>query len=155
MAIEGLTQALAQELPPGLLEEVRPRIQLARALPPDRALALLSESESMAPDDPDLPSEEGRIYLQTGNPARALSSFGRALALSPGSAMAMNNRGAALLALGQKEAARLDFERALSVDPCQPNALFNLGQMGIHKPAGKNCPASPPPDHPSPFTASP
>jgi hypothetical protein len=131
-------------------DKLRPRIQLARALPPDRALALLEEAESVAPGDPDLPSERGRIYLQMGDAAHALSSFGRALALNPASPLAINNRGAALLALGQNEAARLDFERALAIDPCQPNALFNLRQMGIDKPAARNCPADS-----APLTASP
>ena len=109
------------------------RIQLARALPPVRALSVLAEAEEMAPNDPDLPSEQGRIYLQMGDAAQALSSFGRALALNPESPLAINNRGAALLALGQTEAARLDFERALVIDPCQPNALLNLRRMGIDR----------------------
>ncbi|MGA3027777.1 MAG: tetratricopeptide repeat protein [Bryobacteraceae bacterium] len=122
-------------------DKLRPRIQLARALPPDRALSVLDEAESMAPGDPDLPSEQGRIYLQMGDAARALSSFGRALALNPASPLAINNRGAALLALGQTEAARLDFERALAIDPCQPNARLNLRRMGIDKPAPPSCPA--------------
>jgi tetratricopeptide (TPR) repeat protein len=131
-------------------DKLRPRIQLARALPPDRALALLGEAETIAPDNPDLPSEQGRIYLQTGDAAQALASFGRALALNPGSPLAINNRGVALLALGQTEAARLDFERALAIDPCQPNARFNLRRMGIAKPVPENCPADV-----APFIASP
>jgi protein O-mannosyl-transferase len=121
-------------------DKLRPRIQLARALPPVRALSVLAEAENTAPDDPDIPAEEGRIYLQMGDAAQALSSFGRALALNPGSPLAMNNRGAALLALGQTEAARLDFERALAVDPCQPDARFNLQRMGIDKPGPSDCP---------------
>jgi len=131
-------------------DKLRPRIQLARALPPDRALALLEEAESIAPADPALPSEQGRIYLQTGNAAQALSFFGRALALEPANPVALNNRGAALLALGQTDAARLDFERALAIYPCQPNARCNLQRMGINKPAPKNCPADA-----APVTASP
>jgi hypothetical protein len=123
-------------------DKLRPRIQLARALPPVRALSLLAEAEDIAPDDPLLPSEQGRIYLQMGDAAQALSSFGRALALDPTSPEAINNRGTALLALGQTEAARLDFERALAIDPCQPNARFNLRRMGIDKPAPPGCPAT-------------
>ena len=111
-------------------------------LPPVRALSLLAEAEDIAPDDPLLPSEQGRIYLQMGDAAQALSSFGRALALDPTSPEAINNRGTALLALGQTEAARLDFERALAIDPCQPNARFNLRRMGIDKPAPPGCPAT-------------
>lgn len=122
-------------------DKLRPRIQLSRALPPVRALSLLSEAETIAPDNPEVSAEEGRIYLQMGDAAQALARFGKALARDPASPTAINNRGAALLALGQTDAARLDFERALAIDPCQPNARINLQHMGIDKPAPPNCPA--------------
>jgi tetratricopeptide (TPR) repeat protein len=130
-------------------DKLRPRIQLSRALPPVRALSLLTEAETIASDNPEVPAEEGRIYLQMGDAAQALACFGKALARDPASPTAINNRGAALLALGQTDAARLDFERALAIDPCQPNARINLQHMGIDKPAPPNCPAdvsSPGPD---------
>ncbi|MGA2599459.1 MAG: tetratricopeptide repeat protein [Bryobacteraceae bacterium] len=120
-------------------EKVRPKIQLARVSDPPRALALLQQAESQAPDDPRIPTEMGRIYLANGNAAQSLSEFGRALALSPRSADALNNRGAALLALGQADAARQDFERALAINPCQPNARENLAHMGIERPAARGC----------------
>ena len=119
--------------------KMRPRIQLARAVEPGRALPILAEAERMAPDDPRIPSEEGRIYLSLGRPDRALPQFGRALALSPRSAEAVNNRGVALLALDQKEAARVDFERALAIDPCIFDARLNLLRMGIPKSAPAEC----------------
>jgi Tfp pilus assembly protein PilF len=111
--------------------KIRPRIQLARAVDPASALPMLEQAEQMAPEDPRIPSEEGRIYLSAGRPDRALAEFGRALALSPHSAEALNNRGVALLALDQKEAARADFERALAIDPCQFDARLNLSRLGI------------------------
>ncbi len=117
----------AVEKAPG---KVRPRIQLARA-EPARALETLEEAKRIAPDDPQIPSEEGRIYLRLGKPVQALTEFGRALALAPQNAEALNNRGAALLALGQKDAAVQDFERALAIDPCQFNARLNLKRLGI------------------------
>lgn len=120
-------------------DKVRPKIQLARVSDPPRALALLQQAESQAPQDPRIPSEMGRIYLSAGNAALALSEFGRALALNPRSADALNNRGAALLALGQANAARKDFERALAINPCQPNARENLTHMGIEEPAAQGC----------------
>ena len=110
--------------------KLRPKIQLARALPPGRALPLLEEAKTIAPADPSPASEEGRIYLAGGDPARALAEFGIALALQPGNPQALNNRGVALLALGQKDAARQDFARALAVDGCEYNALANLKKMG-------------------------
>jgi len=111
--------------------KIRPRIQLARAVDPASALPMLEQARQMAPADPRIPSEEGRIYMNLGRPERALPEFGRALALSPHSADALNNRGVALLALDQKEAARADFERALAIDPCQFDARLNLSRLGI------------------------
>src|SRR5437879_5897820 len=79
--------------------KVRPRVQLARASEPARALEILETARNMAPQDPAIASEEGRIYLSLGRPEQSLREYGRALALAPKSADAFNNRGAALLAL--------------------------------------------------------
>ncbi len=114
--------------------KVRPRIQLARRLDPPHALDVLKDAEKIAPADPAIASEEGRIYLSAGSPAQALSAFGRALALSPRQAEAMQNRGVALLALGQSSAARKDFERALKTNPCLFEARLNLSRMGAPAP---------------------
>ena len=111
--------------------KLRPRIQLARAVEPGRALTILEEAKRIAPEDSRIPAEEGRIYLSAGRPDKALPEFGRALALSPRSVEALNNRGVALLALNQKEVARSDFERALAIDPCQFDARLNLLRLGI------------------------
>lgn len=126
----------AVEKAPGKL---RPTIQLARALDPRRGLEILERAKRMAPREPRIPSEEGRIYLALGRPSDALIEFGRALALAPRSPDALNNRGAALLALDQKDAARQDFERALAIDPCEFNARSNLLHLGISKPLPANC----------------
>lgn len=118
----------AVRLAPGKL---RPRVQLARTLPPDRALLVLEQARELAPEDRSVPAEEGRILLSEGRSAEALGAFGRALALAPNDAQALNNRGAALLALGQSDAARADFERALARDPCLFDARFNLTRLGM------------------------
>jgi tetratricopeptide (TPR) repeat protein len=120
-------------------DKLRPRLQLARSVPPDRALRILRDAGALAPDDPSVPSEEGRILLTLGHPEQALGAFGRALALDPGSAMLLNNRGAALAALGQSDAARADFERALAKDPCLADARDNLSRMGVTPPAAAGC----------------
>jgi Flp pilus assembly protein TadD len=112
-------------------QKIRPRIQLARASETDRALELLGEAQRIAPDDPDVASEQGRVYMAAGMRAQALAAFGRALALSPSDALALNNRGVALFSLGQIDAARQDFERAIKVDPCLFDARLNLRKMGI------------------------
>ncbi len=119
--------------------KIRPKIQLARAVAPPRAIELLAEAQRMAPENAQVAAEFGRVWLAAGRPAEALAEFGRALALEPGSARAMNNRGVALLALGQAQAAREDFERALKVDPCQFDARLNLLRMGAVPPAAAGC----------------
>jgi hypothetical protein len=119
--------------------KVRPRIQLARASDAGRALEILSEAQRMAPDDPDVASEQGRVYMAAGTPAQALGAFGRALALSPSDAIALNNRGVALFSLGQVDAARQDFERAIKVDPCLFDARLNLGKAGVSSQPPADC----------------
>ncbi len=114
--------------------KLRPKIQLARAVAPPRAIELLNEAKRMAPENANVAAELGRALLAAGRPAEALGEFGRALALDPTSARAINNRGAALAALGQTEAARQDFERALRIDPCQADARANLLHIGATPP---------------------
>jgi len=107
-------------------DKVRPRIQLSRSVGTEEALALLGEARRMAPDDPAVAAETGRVLLAAGRPAEALAQFGRALALAPRDAENYNNRGVALAALGQSEAARADFRRALELDPGLNDARENL-----------------------------
>ncbi len=120
-------------------DKVRPRIQLARAVGGDQAIGILKEARAIAPEDPAVPAELGRLYLESGRADAALAEFGRALALAPADPKAFNNRGAALAALGQREAARADFERALERDPCLFDALLNLRRIGAGKAAPQGC----------------
>ncbi len=119
--------------------KVRPRIQLARALDPVRALRLLQQTENIAPNDPAVPSEEGRVLLAMGQSGQALVAFGRALALEPNSAAALNNRAAAFLQMGQNAAAQQDLERAIGKDPCLFDARWNLRRLGISAPLPPDC----------------
>ncbi|MFN0101215.1 MAG: hypothetical protein ACKV2U_03885 [Bryobacteraceae bacterium] len=114
--------------------KVRPYIQLARLSPIDDALRYLDRARELAPDDPEVASERGRVWLESGNAAQALSEFGRALALAPRQARHLQNRGAALLALGQAEAARDDFDRALRLNPCLGPARENLRRLNVQPP---------------------
>jgi tetratricopeptide (TPR) repeat protein len=116
----------AMERAPGKL---RPKLQLARALPAARGLELLAKARLEAPYAPEIAAETGRILLGEGQADGALEEFGRALALGPMDARNMNNRGVALLALGQTEAARADFERALRTDPSLTEARENLAKL--------------------------
>lgn len=119
--------------------KLRPKLQLARAVEPGRALEILKDAQQRAPNDPRIASEQGRIYLSSGRPDLALVAFGRALALAPRSSDALNNRGAALLALKQRDAAQADFERALAINACQFDARLNLEHLGLKTPAPAGC----------------
>ncbi len=106
--------------------KVRPKIHLARDVAPPEALQLLADARALAPGDPHIATETGKLLLSQGRAAAALGEFGRALALNPRDAANFNNRGAALAALGQNDAARQDFERALALDPTLASARQNL-----------------------------
>ena len=109
--------------------KVRPKIQLARQLPPAGALELLAEARRLAPADPAVATETGKVLLAANLPAQALAEFGRALALDPRDPRNYNNRGVALEALGQTEAAKQDFVRALKLDPNLATARENLSRL--------------------------
>jgi tetratricopeptide (TPR) repeat protein len=111
-------------------EKIRPRLHLARAVPPDRAVDLLKKTERIAPQNPDVATELARVYLELGRPAEALGEAGRALALSPRDPRALNNRGTVLLAMKQTAAARRDFINALHIEPCLREARENLDHSG-------------------------
>jgi tetratricopeptide (TPR) repeat protein len=110
-------------------DKVRPKIQLARALPAAKALEILSQARLAAPHDPTIAAETGKVLLSEGQPDAALEEFGRALALDPTNAQYMNNRGVALQAMGQTEAARADFTRALAFNPNLAEARENLAKL--------------------------
>ena len=116
-------------------DKVRPKIQLSRTVTPPEALSLLADARRIAPNDPAVAAETGKLLLVSGRPAEALAEFGRALALDPHDANNYNNRGVALAALGQNDAARQDFQRALSIDPALTTARENLAKVGQSGPA--------------------
>jgi hypothetical protein len=122
-------RSLWQEAVDRAPDKVRPKIQLARALPASAALELLNRARESAPDDPSISAEIGKTLLSEGQPDAALTEFGRALALDPRNALYVNNRGVALAALGQTQAARADFQRALQMDPHLTEAKQNLRKL--------------------------
>ena len=102
---------------------------MARNVGTEEALAQLAEARRIAPNDPTVAAETGRVLLAEGRPAEAMADFGRALALAPRDANNYNNRGVALQALGQTAAARADFRRALALDPGLAAARENLKKL--------------------------
>jgi tetratricopeptide (TPR) repeat protein len=124
-------------------EKLRPYLQLARVVAPAEAIPLLESAKQLAPQSPEVASEQGRVWLESGNAAQALAAFGRALALAPQEPRHLQNRGVALLLLGQQEAARADFERALQRDPCLRPARENLLRLGLQPaPPPTPCPTT-------------
>jgi tetratricopeptide (TPR) repeat protein len=128
---EALWSEAARQAP----NAIRPRIQLARALPPEKALEELQD----APENVQVYAERGRFLLTLGRPADALSAFGKALALAPNDARAISNRAVALAALGSREAAIAELQRALEKDPCLADARDNLSKLGVQQHAPESC----------------
>jgi hypothetical protein len=116
-------------------DAVRPRIQLARALPPGQALQELQD----APDTENVATERGRLLMTLGRPGDALAAFGRALAISPNDARAVSNRAVALAAIGARDVAITEFERALEKDPCLSDARENLSKLGVQSAVPGDC----------------
>jgi hypothetical protein len=116
-------------------DAVRPRIQLARTLPPGRGLEELKD----APDVESVATERGRLLLELGRPAEAFYAFGRALAINPNDARAISNRAVALAALGSRDTAIAEFQRALEKDACLSDARENLSKLGLETAAPANC----------------
>ena len=107
--------------------KLRPRIQLARALPPQAALRQLEIAGQIDPHSPLVPAEKGRIHLQANRPDLAIAEFGQAAALNPNDPLQWNNLGGAFELMGQSAAARRAFQHALSLDPCYADSRRNMG----------------------------
>jgi tetratricopeptide (TPR) repeat protein len=120
--------------------KLRPKLQLARVVAPPQALEILGEAKRIAPDNPAVASELGRVYLMSGAPDKALAEFGKALALQPNNPKALTNRGVALRMMHQDDAAKQDFTRALAADPCLTEARDNAAQAGLPLPPCKSTP---------------
>jgi tetratricopeptide (TPR) repeat protein len=122
-------EALWREAVKRAPEKIRPRIQLARDLRAADALEVLAAAGRMAPEDPRIAAEMGRVLLSQGQAQAALEEFSHALAADPHNAQNFNGRGVAFGLLGQTAAARADFERALELDPGLDEARENLRKL--------------------------
>lgn len=110
-------------------EKLRPRIQLAHDLRAADALDVLAEARRLAPQDPRIAAETGRVLLTQGQAEAALEEFSHAVAVDPHDAENFNGRGVAFGMLGQTAAARSDFEHALELDPELEEARENLRKL--------------------------
>jgi tetratricopeptide (TPR) repeat protein len=111
-------------------DEVEPKIQLAKSLRAADALELLGRARQLAPYNPEIPAEIGKVFLDEQQYDAAVDELSHAVALNPANALAFNNRGVALAALGQTAAAAADFGHALSLDPDLAEARENLKRLG-------------------------
>jgi hypothetical protein len=132
-------EALWEDAMRGAPRKLRPRVQFSRVVEPRRALEILEEARSFAPNDPDLAAELGRVKLQLGLPGEALTEFGKVVGQRPRDAMAFNNRGTALLALELDTHAEADFRRAIRLDPCLVEPYLNLRLMGRPQTPPRQC----------------
>ncbi len=114
--------------------KVRPKVQLARVSTPVDAISLLEQAKNIAPEDPQIASEMGRVYVEAGRPELALREFGRQLALTPNDPRALVNRAVALLLLGQTDVAKQDLQKALKAEPCLYEARLNAKRLGMPLP---------------------
>ena len=125
---ESLWRDTAQKSP----NKIRPKLQLARAFGtsrPPRAgeqLALLSEAKKLAPSDPDVATEFGVFYLQSGDAAQAKIEFDVVIEQAGRTPSALANSGAAYFLLGDAAQAVETFTEALRKDPCHFDARNNL-----------------------------
>jgi|SRR5579871_15961 len=110
-------------------QKIRPRVQLARTLRTAEALDVLAAARRMAPQDPRVSAETGRVLLAAGQAQAALEEFSHAVAADPNDAESFNGRGVAFATLGQTDAARSDFEHALQLDPGLAEAKENLQKL--------------------------
>lgn len=124
-------------------EKVRPRVQLARVAPRGQAHQFLMEARRLAPNDPLVASELGRLYLAENKPGEALKEFGLAVAANPNDPFALNNRGVALRLLGMAELAKADFRKALDLRPCLFDARLNLAKTGERTELPADCRVTP------------
>jgi Flp pilus assembly protein TadD len=109
--------------------KVSPRIRLARDLRAADALDVLAAARRIAPQDPRVANEIGRVLLSQGQADAALDEFSHAIAADPHDPHYFSNRGVAFGILGQLAAARADFEHALQPDPRLAEARDNLRKL--------------------------
>jgi Flp pilus assembly protein TadD len=93
------------------------------------ALEVLAAARRMAPEDPRIAAEMGRVLLSQGQARAALEEFSHAVAADPHNAPNFNGSGVAFGMLGQTATARTDFEHALQLDPGLEEARENLRKL--------------------------
>jgi predicted TPR repeat methyltransferase len=91
------------------------------------AVALVSRSLALRPDEADWHSNLGIILQADGRLDAAMDAYRRAIALDPGHANAHSNLGVLLRASGKPSEAEAAYRAAIRLDPGHVDAYTNLG----------------------------
>ena len=91
----------------------------------DGAIRTLSQLMLVAPDDPRVLGEYGKVLVDKGQSSDALAFLGRAIELQPGDWMLFSAQGVAYSQAGNYEAAQVAFARSLQLNPDEPTVLNN------------------------------
>ncbi len=97
----------------------------------DAAIATLIGALKVAPHDPRLVGEYGKLLVAKGQPRDAIVQLNWAIRLKPDDWKLLTARGVAHDQAGETEAARSDLKRALAMRPDEPIILFNLALSHI------------------------
>ena len=89
---------------------------LARSGQVQRALEVLQPGLKQSPEDAQLMSLAGELYLQNGEFAKAADYFGKAAKQDPKNAFARSKLGLSRMAIGDTERAFADLESAVAID---------------------------------------
>jgi Flp pilus assembly protein TadD len=116
---------LSKTLPGTLDGEIR-RAQLLRAKGDyDEAVKALAQLMLIAPDDPRVVGEYGKVLVQKGQSKEALAFLKRAIALQPHDWSVQSALGIAYDQLDDHTNARVAYDRALALKPDQGSVLNN------------------------------
>ena len=116
-----------QQLPPEKLLQVA--LQHKQEGRPHEALSTLSMAIARYPDNAQLYSVRGSLYLEQHRFSLALQDLERSLALEPDDPAALTNRAQAYRQFGRGKEAMRDLDRAVALNPDLIPALFNRGVL--------------------------
>ena len=95
----------------------------------EEALADLTRSLELRPDDPDTLNNRGMALGNLERHEEALADYNRSLEMRPNFPDTLNNRATVLLRLCRHEEALADYNRALELQPGHPAIPYNLARL--------------------------
>jgi tetratricopeptide (TPR) repeat protein len=94
-----------------------------------QAMLHFDAAEKLAPADPDVLYQLGRLHVGQGNAEKALGYLDRAIAVDPNMGPAWHFKGEALSALGRLEDADAAWREAVAIDPQDARPFLSLAAM--------------------------